>query len=192
MRELTYYIGATLDGFIAGPGDEVDFFPLSDEFHGFLAAEFADALPSHGRSALGVADVPLSRFDTVVMGRRTYEPALAIGVSDPYAHLRTIVVSSSLPAPDAANVEIVRTDPAARIRELKAEPGLGIYLAGGATLAGELLDEIDRLVIKKYPVIAGAGIPLVRHGFAPAAFDLESTRTFDNGCVVLSLVRRRN
>lgn len=192
MREMTYYIGATLDGFIAGPNDEVDFFPLSDEFHAFLASDFADALPTHARAAFGVADAPLSRFDTVVMGRRTYEPALALGIADPYAHLRTIVVSASLTDPRAGNVEIVRTEPADRIRELKAEPGLGIYLAGGAALAGELREEIDRLVIKKYPVIAGSGIPLVRHDFAPTAFDLESARTFDNGCVVLSLVRPRN
>lgn len=130
MREMTYYIGATLDGFIAGPNDEVDFFPLSDEFHAFLASDFADALPTHARAAFGVADAPLSRFDTVVMGRRTYEPALALGIADPYAHLRTIVVSASLTDPRAGNVEIVRTEPADHIRDLKAEPGLGIYLAG--------------------------------------------------------------
>lgn len=189
---MTYYIGATLDGFIAGPHDEVDFFPLSDEFHAFLASDFADALPAHARTALGVGDAPLTRFDTVVMGRRTYQPALDLGVTDPYAHLRTLVVSSTLPDVDAHNVELVRGDPLARIRALKAEPGLGIYLAGGAQLAGKVLEQIDRLVIKKYPVIAGSGIPLIRHDFSPTAFDLESVRTFDNGCVALSLVRHRN
>lgn len=192
MREMTYYIGATLDGFIAGPNDEVDFFPLSDDFHRFLAGEYADTLPGHARAALGVAEAPLTRFDTVVMGRRTYDPALQLEITDPYPHLRTLVVSASLPPTADDAVEIVRTDPVARIRELKAEPGLGIYLAGGATLAGELLDEIDRVVIKTYPVIAGEGIPLLRHRFAPTAFDLEDVRTFDNGCTVLSLARHRN
>lgn len=29
MRKLVYHVGATLDGAIAGPGEEIDFFPLS-------------------------------------------------------------------------------------------------------------------------------------------------------------------
>lgn len=189
MRELTYYIGATLDGFIAGPADEVDFYPLTTEFVDFMGLELRDAQPAHVRAARGAAAAPLTRFDTVLMGRRTYEPALQLGITDPYSHLRTVVFSTSLDDPREPNVEMVRTDPIARVRELKAEDGLGVYLAGGAQLAGVLLDEIDRLIVKKYPVIVGEGIPMTRHGFAPTHFALEDVRSFDNGCVVLSYSR---
>lgn len=189
MRELTYYIGVTLDGFIAGPGDEVDFFPLSAEFENFMGGELADMQPAHVRGARGAADDPVTRFDTVLMGRRTYEPALQFGITDPYVHLRTLVFSTTLDDPGDANVEIVRADPVARVRALKAEDGLGIYLAGGAGLAGVLLDEIDRLIVKKYPVIAGEGIPMARHEFAPTRFALDRVRSFDNGCVVLEYSR---
>lgn len=191
MRELTYFIGVTLDGFIAGPDDEVDFFPLTPAFAEVLTTEFADIQPAHVREHGGVADAPLTRFDTVVMGRRTYEPALQAGITDPYAQLRTLVVSESLDDPETADVEIVRSDPIRRVRELKAENGLGIYLAGGAALAGVLFDEIDRLVVKKYPIIAGSGIPMIRHGFSPTAFAIEQVRTFDNGCVILEYSRVR-
>lgn len=191
MRELTYYIGVTLDGFIAGPDDEVDFYPLTPGFEAFLGARLPDVQPSHVRASMGIADAPLTQFDTVLMGRRTYEPALQYGITDPYAHLRTVVFSGSLDDPEDANVELVRTDPVARVRELKAEEGLGIYLAGGAELAGTLLAEIDRLIVKKYPVIAGSGIPMVRHGFAPTQFALEDVSTLDNGCAVLSYTRVR-
>lgn len=191
MRELTYYIGVTLDGFIAGPDDEVDFYPVTPAFAETLGTELADLQPAFVRAARGGADQPLTRFDTVVMGRRTYEPALDQGVLDPYSHLRTVVVSTTLQDPGHENVEIVRTDPVARVRELKAEDGLGIYLAGGAGLAGVLLDEIDRLIVKKYPVIAGAGIPMVGHGFQPTAFTLDRARTYDNGCAVLEYTRVR-
>ena len=40
MRKLVYYIGATLDGYIAGPGGEVDFFPLSDEMAAWIKTSF--------------------------------------------------------------------------------------------------------------------------------------------------------
>ncbi len=191
MRDLTYYIGVTLDGFIAGPDDEVDFYPVTPAFAETLGTELADLQPAHVRAARRGADEPLTRFDTVVMGRRTFEPALEVGITDPYSHLRTVVFSRSLEDPGEANVEVVSTDPVARVRELKAEDGLGIYLAGGASLAGVLLDEIDRLIVKKYPVIAGSGIPMTRHEFSPTQFALDQVRSFDNGCVMLEYSRSR-
>lgn len=191
MRELTYYIGVTLDGFIAGPADEVDFYPVTTAFAEMMGTELADIQPAFVRADRGGVDEPLTRFDTVLMGRRTYEPALQMGITDPYSQLRTVVFSTTQEDPGEPNVEIVRTDPVARVRELKAEPGLGIYLAGGAVLAGVLLDEIDRLIVKKYPVIAGSGIPMVSHSFAPTQFSLEQVRSFDNGCVVLEYSRLR-
>jgi hypothetical protein len=48
-------------------------------------------------------------------------------------------------------VEIVADDVVGKVRELKREQGLDIYLCGGSKLAGELLDEIDELVLKTYP-----------------------------------------
>jgi dihydrofolate reductase len=61
-------------------------------------------------------------------------------------------------------------------RHLRAGAGLDIYLAGGATLAGALVDEIDELVIKLYPVVAGSGVPLLSDaGFAPRGWS-ESVR----------------
>jgi dihydrofolate reductase len=191
MRQLTYYVGVTLDGFIAGTDDEVDFYPVTPAFAEMMGTELADVQPAFVRADRGGVDQPLTRFDTVVMGRRTYEPALQVGVTDPYSHLRTVVFSTTLADAGEQNVEIVRTDPVARVRELKAQPGLGIYLAGGATLAGVLLDEIDRLIIKKYPVIAGSGVPLASHSISPTQFGLDRVRSFDNGCVVLEYTRLR-
>lgn len=190
MRELTYFIGVTLDGFIAGPDDEVDFFDLSEDFTAFLAEEYADTLPAHVRAALGVAGAPLSRFDTVLMGRRTHDPGLAAGIADPYAHLRSVVVSSTPPAVDVGPVEFTAEAPLSVVRRLKAtDSALGIYLAGGGRLAGQVGEEIDRLVVKKYPVVAGHGVPMFDRPFAPDAFRLQGVRTFDNGCVVLEYDR---
>jgi dihydrofolate reductase len=189
MRELTYYIGLTLDGFIAGPNDEVDFYPLADDHSAYMNERYPEMIPTHVREAVGMNDVPNRGFDTIVMGRRTYDPALQIGITSPYAHLRQLVVSGSLEASPDPAVELVRQDPRARVRELKAEDGLGIYLAGGGELAGELLPEIDRLVVKKYPVVAGAGISAFGSMFAPTPFALEEAKTFSNGCAVLTYRR---
>lgn len=192
MRRLTYYIGLSLDGYIAGPGDEVDFYPQPDSYISWMAQRYPETLPTHIRAAVGITDAPNETFDTVVMGRRTYLPALEAGITSPYSHLRQYVVSSTQESVDPS-VTIVRGDPAALVRELKAEDSpLDIYLAGGGRLAGALLDEIDRVVLKLYPVVAGSGIPAFGDsGFQPTRFDLVDTQTFDGGNAVLTYDRLR-
>ncbi|MGY1593842.1 dihydrofolate reductase family protein [Geodermatophilus sp. SYSU D00708] len=191
MRDLVYYIGLSLDGFIAGPDDQVDFYPASEPYQQWMATEFADALPTHVRRHLGIDATLNRRFDTVVMGRRTYEPALQLGVTSPYAHLRQFVVSRTLESRDP-RVTVVRDDPVAAVRALKQEEtGFDVYLAGGGRLAGQLLDEIDRLVVKYYPVVAGAGRTAFGDRFAPTRFELDQVQTHPGGNAVLYYSRRR-
>ncbi|MFE7166484.1 dihydrofolate reductase family protein [Streptomyces sp. NPDC057616] len=194
MRKLTYFIACSIDGFIGDPdGDASSMLAFVDEeFFGFLTAEHPETLPTHGRRPLGLDDLPNKRFDTIVQGRRSYELALKEGITSPYAHLRQYVASRSLgQSPDPA-VEIVADDVVGKVRELKAEDGdLGIYLCGGSQLAGELLDEIDELIIKTYPQVYGSGMPMFGSGFAVTDFTLESVRTFGNGVLVRTYARRR-
>jgi dihydrofolate reductase len=65
-----------------------------------------------------------------------------------------------------------------------------ICLAGGAALAGSLLPGIDGLIIKLYPVVAGAGHPLFQAAFSPTLFALTDIRSFDEGNAVLTYDRR--
>ncbi|MEH1167098.1 dihydrofolate reductase family protein [Micromonospora sp. CPCC 205539] len=183
MRKLTYYIATSLDGFIAGPDGEFDFFAFEGDLAAAILADYPETLPTHAREPLGIATAANATFDTVLMGRATYEPALALGVTSPYAHLRQYVFSRTLRQRDPA-VEIVAGEPAEFVRELKRQDGLGIWLCGGATLAGHLVDEIDELVIKRYPVVLGSGIPLFRAPFAVTGFALRDTRVFNTGATI--------
>jgi dihydrofolate reductase len=193
MRELTYLIATTLDGFIAAPqgGDPSGtVFVIEGDHMEHGIAEYPEMLPQPARAALGIEDAPAKHFDTVLMGRATYEVGADVGLTSPYPHLRQIVVSSTLaPDPDPA-VEVVRTDPVGRVRQLKAEDGLGIWLCGGAGLATTLQDEIDVLILKQQPVVLGDGIPLFRKGAALRRFDLLEDRPFDSGVVFLTYRRR--
>jgi len=85
-------------------------------------------------------------------------------------------------------VEVVATDPVERVRQLKAEPGGGIWLVGGAELAGALYHEIDELILKVNPVTARAGIPLFA-GKADSSrrpFALAGHVTLDSGVTFLT------
>ncbi|WP_441245081.1 dihydrofolate reductase family protein [Kitasatospora sp. McL0602] len=191
MRKLTYFVGVSIDGYIAAPDGTFGFIDahVTEDYIPYLAGEFPDALPAPARAAFGVAETPNTHFDTVLMGRGTYGPGLAVGLTNPYPHLRQIVLSRTLPtSPDPA-VEVTAEDPVTLVRKLKQEDGLGIWLCGGGGLAGQLLPEIDELIIKQYPVVAGAGIPLFRADFAPHTFELTGSRVFEGGNVVLTYAK---
>ncbi len=47
-----------------------------------------------------------------------------------------------------------------------------MWLCGGSTLAGELQAEIDELVVKINPVVAGDGLPLFAHPLEPRTLQL--------------------
>jgi dihydrofolate reductase len=124
------------------------------------------------------------------MGRRTYDPALAAGITNPYPHLRQYIVSRNLQSDDSA-VAVVREDPAAAVDALKREDSpLDVYLAGGGDLAAQLLPQIDQLVVKSYPVVAGAGKPVFGNAFSPTHFELDDVKTFSGGNAVLTYSRK--
>jgi dihydrofolate reductase len=185
MRKLVYYVAVSIDGYIAGSGGEVDFYPVSDDMAAWMNERYPEVIPTHARAHVGLADAPNKRFDTLVMGLGTYQPALNINVTSPYAHLRQYVVSSTLEKIDDPSVELVSGDPIGLVRGLKAESsGMDIYLAGGGKLAGALLPEIDELIVKSYPVVAGAGIPAFQGGFSPTLFTPTQRESFSNGAQV--------
>jgi dihydrofolate reductase len=137
MRKLTYFVACTVDGFIARENGSLDFFPTTGEHLSYIVAEYPETIPGHLRDALGVRSGN-ARFDTVLMGRHTYEVGLAIGVTSPYAHLRQYVLSSTMAASPSPDVLLVSRDALNLVRELKREGGLDIWLCGGARLAGFL------------------------------------------------------
>jgi len=192
LRKLSYFVAASIDGFIGAPDGAAGFFTgyLSGEFVEYLKTECPDTLPTAARKALGVDGAPNAQYDTVIQGRASYGLALDVSITSPYAHLREYVVSQSITQSPDPHVEIVSGDVVAKVRELKQEDGLGIYLCGGANLAGQLMDEIDELVIKTYPVVLGSGMPMFAAEFRPADFALESVRSFDNGAVVRKYRRK--
>jgi S-adenosyl methyltransferase len=75
LRKLTYFIAASIDGFIGAPSGDAAFFTrfVDEEFFEYLKAEYPETLPTQGRQALGIDDLENKRFDTVIQGRASYD-----------------------------------------------------------------------------------------------------------------------
>ena len=196
MRKLVYCIASTIDGFIAGP-DGADptgpdgFWPIPQDYIQHLATELPEILPAPARAALGIT-ADGTHFDTVVEGRRTYEIGLKVGVTNAYPHLRHLVFSRTLTQSPDPTVELVATDPIAKVRELKQqEGGKDIWLIGGSELAGALYPEIDQLIIKLGALTIGTGIPLFSRAtaFDPRTWELTDHTVLKSGAIFLTYTR---
>ena len=169
MRKIKYHVASTVDGFIAHEDHTVGGFLPEGE-------HVADYLESLRKD-----------YDAVLMGRRTYEFGLRLGVTDPYPWLKQYVLSRRMGGSPDGNVELVSENVIDFVRGLKSEAGKDIYLCGGAELAGALFAEglIDEIILKLNPVAFGSGIPLFSGATKQSALELAGSKVYGNGVVLL-------
>ncbi|MFI7701484.1 dihydrofolate reductase family protein [Nonomuraea sp. NPDC049480] len=98
MRKLVHYTAVSLDGLIAAPDGAADFFPVNLDLMTAMNERHPETVPTAYRGAAGLRNAPNKRFDTVLMGRATYEMDLNSGTDSPWSHLHQFVVSTTLAA----------------------------------------------------------------------------------------------
>ena len=166
MRALVYSVAASLDGFIAGPRGEYDWI-------------IQDPTIDFGEIFRG--------FDTIVMGRHSYELMLREGHSPKEFGMKVFVASTTLDPAGHPDVQIIASGVAETVASLKRKSGKEIWLFGGGILFRSMLDAglVDRVDISLIPVLLGEGIPLVPSGRrCPLLF--KDSRSFPSGIVSLS------
>ncbi|MDX2151766.1 MAG: dihydrofolate reductase family protein [Bryobacteraceae bacterium] len=139
-RSIRYTVAASLDGYIAGPNEEVDWIVIDPDID--FAAMFA-------------------RFDTLIMGRKTYEVTVGLGETGFFMNCRVVVFSRTLTAAPAG-IEVHAGPPEPFVEALLQQPGKDICLFGGGLLfralaAARLVHGVEVAVI---PVLLGGGVPL--------------------------------
>lgn len=184
MRKLKYYVASTVDGFIAREDGSFDCFPMQGEHFADLCELFPETFPVHAQKALEIRPEN-KQFDTVLMGRKTYEVGLNFGVTNPYPTLKQYVFSRTMKASPDRNIELVSDNAVGFVRELKQETGKDIWLCGGGDLAATVVSEIDEMILKLNPVIIGSGIPLFSRAMNPTNLELTDRKIYDNGFLLL-------
>lgn len=165
MRRIRYHVAASLDGYIAGPREEIDWIVTDPE------VEF---------SAL------FAQFDTALMGRRTYETMKRLG-GPPMPGLKIVVLSRTLRARDHEDVVVIGVDAAGAVAAMRAEPGRDIWLFGGGEVFRFLLGAglVDGVEVAVMPVLLGGGVPLLASMDAWTHLDLTGHRLYPTGIVLL-------
>lgn len=179
MRKIILLNYLSLDGFIAGPKGETDWFVWDKEVEGY----YKEAQ---------------STIDTILFGRLTYEtmanywPTPASSAEDPAItdymnNVRKIVFSQTLEKAEWNNSELVREVVPEEIAKMKQQPGQDVVIYGSGSIASQLMKAglIDEYRIMVNPVVLGGGKQLFQGVNDRPKLRLLDTKAFSCGNVLL-------
>lgn len=164
MRKIQYGVAVSLDGYISGPDGEVDWIRMDPEID--FSAIWA-------------------QFDTLLMGRRTYEAAIRRLGRASFTGKDVFVVSRSLEPQDCPGVTVVSEPTRRWIQSLKSQEGKDIWLMGGGSVFRHLLSlgEVDSISVTIIPVLLGEGTPLMQSPYDPTLLVLSAHRVYKTGII---------
>jgi dihydrofolate reductase len=167
--KVRVFIATSLDGFIAGPGDDLSWLPEGGgEDHGYN--EFIAATAA------------------ILIGRTTYDVVLGFD-GWPYGETPVFVATSRPLDPVVPSVRAVGGEPAQILAAVRAVTDGNIYVDGGVLIrqfmAAGLIDELTVTIV---PVVLGAGSPLFAGLPERRRLTLAGSRSYASGLVSLDYV----
>ena len=166
------YVGISLDGFIAAPDGGVDWLnPYGDARAGFLPF--------------------IKTIGSTVMGRATYDHAVASGYSN-FGEMPSYVVTHRPFPPPSPSVVPYAGGLAALVAQIRERHRGDIWLMGGGKLTKSFqeADLIDIWTVAFVPTFLGAGLPMFPPGaFSERRVSLARTHTYSSGVIELRYER---
>jgi dihydrofolate reductase len=183
MRKLKLQVQISVDGFIAGANNEMD----------WLTVTWSDDIKKY-------VDEITKPVDTILLGKNLamgfipHWAAVANDKNNPeqeagifFTQTPKIVFSKTLTKSDWENTEVENSDFVERINALKKQSGNDIIVYGGGKFVSSLIKEklIDELYLFINPAILGKGMPIFQDVDAMQKLELISSKHFECGIIVL-------
>jgi dihydrofolate reductase len=181
MRRLCYGFSVSLDGFIAGPGQDIGWSRPDAELHEYYNAEAAET----GTSLYGRRLYQLMNGFWPTADQDPDASPQVVEFARIWRGVPKVVFSRTLTEVDG-NARLATGDLVEEVGRLKAQTG-GKIDVGGAGLAAELIRRglVDEFQMVVFPVVLGGGTPFFPAMTARLDLTLVETRTFGSGVVLL-------
>lgn len=175
MSRLRVFIATSLDGFIAGPNDELDWL-------------------SGGEGAEDTFTPFFQQIGAMLMGRRTYDVVSGFEGVWPYGDTPVLVATTRPLTPVRASVREATGSIDELVDQAKQAAGQrDVYIDGGALIRSAMDAElVDELTVTVIPTILGAGIPLFAGASRQRDLELLGSRPLGAGLVELTYAPRRS
>jgi dihydrofolate reductase len=173
MRKVIFGGANTLDNYIAGKNDSIDWIRHDDSVNDIMKDYW-------------------SRIDTVIMGRRTWEIAMKGGSGGGSKGIKTYVCSRTLKKVPGKKVELA-PDAVSLVKRLKSEEGKDMIVMGGSLIGKSLFEAglVDEFGVNIHPVLLGSGIPLFCEMDRRIDLELLECKQLSSGCVFLNYAVKR-
>jgi dihydrofolate reductase len=181
MPDIVLFAGISLDGYIEGPNQEIDWHLVDDEVHRY----FNEVLGSMAGFLSGRVTHQLMAEFWPTADEDPSSPEVMKEFARIWRDMPKIVYSRTLTHADW-NTTIVREVVPEEVAELKRRAD-GDLVLGGADLAAAFLRHglVDQFHLSVHPVTIGRGKPLFPESDQRTRARLMESRTFGNGVVVL-------
>lgn len=190
MRKIVLLVHTSLDGYVANPDHNLDWFEPSDESLALVCelTRSADAA-LFGRISYRLLDDYWPNAH-----QKSNATKSEIEFSHWYNNALKIVFSRTIKEGDYPNSSIIAEDIENKILSIKESPGKDILLFGSPSVFQILqeLDLVDEYWVFINPVIFGGGLLLFKERKGKVVLQLLKTKTFPNGEHVLNLIVKRN
>jgi dihydrofolate reductase len=183
MPRTRVFVGVSVDGFIAGPNDELDWLGGGEP-----SAEGGAPEPPDSFAAF------LAEIGVLLMGRRTYDVVCGMKGPWPYGDLPMLIATSrsalAQQRPSARAVQGSIEELVAAAKQVAGQRD--VYIDGGrlirSALDAGLVDEITMTIV---PIVIGRGIPLFAGAAREHRLELIGHRTIRGAAVELKYAPRR-
>jgi dihydrofolate reductase len=186
MRKVIYGMNVSLDGFIAGPGDDINWSVPDEELHRF----HGEQVRATGVSLYGRKLYEVMRYWETAEEQNPSAPEYEHEFARVWNDTPRIVFSRTLERAEGG-AELATDGIGETIERLREQPG-GHISIGGAGLAAEAirLGLVDEYHLWVAPIVLGAGTPFFPSLEQPIPLRLIETRTFGMGVVYVRYERR--
>lgn len=173
--KLTIHMVSSLDGIIAKRDNSISWFDTTDVYDKGVDGQDPDEF--------------LKTIDCYVMGSKTYEHALELSKSYGWAYgdKPTFVLTKRNLTSDRPNIEFYSGDLAKLVNERLKPKYKSVWVAGGAILTKELIQQklANEIRVSILPIILGDGLLFFDNIGQEQALHLKDTTAYKNGMIEL-------